>query len=225
MALQEPAVPVVEVGESGMKHTKPLYLHPPLERIWHGIHTLCILTLIVTGALIRFPELGICSDYSIPVIIHNHFGVLLVADYVFWIFYLFLSGRLVHYLPKERDVLWGIVNQAFYYGFDIFRGRPHPYSASENEKFNPLQKWAYIGVMFGMVPLLCITGLVLLLPDSFQGLIGKLGGLGPVSVAHAIFAFCAAAFLVSHIYLATTGSSVFDAFKSMITGWVNEETH
>ncbi len=208
-----------------MKHTRPLYLHPPLERIWHGVHTLCILALIATGALIRFPELGICSDYSIPVMVHNHFGAFLVADYVFWIFYLFVSGRLEHYLPKERDMLGGLVNQAFYYGLGIFKGEPHPYSASEHEKFNPLQKWAYVGVMFALVPLLCLTGLVLLLPVHFHGLIEKVGGLGAVSTFHAILAFCATAFLVSHVYLATTGSSVFDAFKSMVTGWVNEEAH
>lgn len=208
-----------------MKKTVRLYLHPPLERLWHAVHTLAILALIVTGFFIRYPEIASLGSYHVPVVLHNVCGVVVVADYVLWIFYLFFSGRLQHYLPKHRDLLWGIVNQAFYYGLWIFQGKPHPYHASEDEKFNPLQKWAYIAVMFGMMPLLGLTGIVLLAPSEFPWLLDKVGGLGLISRAHALLAFAATAFLVSHVYLATTGSTVFDAFVSMVTGWVNEEVH
>jgi thiosulfate reductase cytochrome b subunit len=206
-----------------MKKTVPLYLHPPLERLWHLVHTVAILVLLVTGFFLRFPEVATLGSYGMTATIHNAFGIVVVVDYVLWIFYLFGSGRLTHYLPKERDMLWGLVNQGFYYGLGIFKGDPHPYHASEDEKFNPLQKWAYIGVMFGLVPLLGLTGILLLAPGSFAGLLEKVGGLGMVSRVHAMLGFAAGAFLVSHVYLATTGSSVFDAFISMVTGWVNEE--
>jgi thiosulfate reductase cytochrome b subunit len=206
-----------------MKQTRRLYLHPPLERIWHAVHTICILALIVSGVFLRWPELG-GQNYRIPVLIHNHFGALLIVDYVLWVFYLFASGRLTHYLPRGRDLLGGLVAQGLFYGLEVFRGGSHPYEVTEKEKFNPLQKWAYIAVMFGLVPLLCLSGLVLLLPGSFPGLIARVG-LGVISTFHAALAFLATAFLINHVYMATMGSSPLEAFRSMVTGWSNEEVH
>jgi len=202
-----------------------LYLHPPLERLWHGLHTLLILALIASGIFLRWPELGVFKNYFVPVHIHNICGILLVADYAFWIFYLLFSGRFSHYVPRQRDLLSGLVAQAFFYGLGIFKGEPHPFHASEDEKFNPLQKYAYIAIMFALVPLLCVSGVILMFPGLFAPLLAKIGGLAVLSRVHAGLAFGAAAFLVSHVYMASMGSTVLDAFVSMVTGWVNEPAH
>lgn len=49
----------------------------------------------------------------------------------------------------------------------------HPFPATTQSKFNPLQQVAYVGVMYGLLPLLLLTGLLCLYPqavgDMFPG--------------------------------------------------------
>ena len=53
------------------------------------------------------------------------------------------------------------------------QGESHPFPASPRSKFNPLQQAAYVGVMYGLLPLLLISGLLSLYPtvvgDLFPG--------------------------------------------------------
>jgi cytochrome b subunit of formate dehydrogenase len=46
-----------------------------------------------------------------------------------------------------------------------------------------------------------------------------------VAIAHTILAFCAVAFLVAHVYMASMGYTPLDAYKSMVTGWAQEASH
>ena len=205
---------------------KRLYLHPPIERVWHAVHTLGILMLCVTGAHIHWPEgFPLFGSLETAMTVHNVFGVAVVVDFALWIPYILVTRLFKHYLPLKRDFVGGIIKQATYYGLDIFRNGHHPFDVTEEQKFNPLQKWAYIGVMFGMVPLLIVTGVLLLVPMTFAGLIEGIGGMRIVAVAHTALAFAAAAFVASHLYMATMGYTVFDAYKSMVTGWALEADH
>lgn len=51
-----------------------------------------------------------------------------------------------------------------FYLFGIMQGESHPFPASPRSKFNPLQQAAYVGVMYGLLPLLLISGLLSLYP-------------------------------------------------------------
>lgn len=42
----------------------------------------------------------------------------------------------------------------------------HPFPATTQSKFNPLQQVAYVGVMYGLLPLLLLTGLLCLYPQA-----------------------------------------------------------
>jgi thiosulfate reductase cytochrome b subunit len=206
--------------------TKRLFLHPPLERLWHAAHTLGFLVLGLSGAHIHWPEsFPLVSGLETAMLVHNVFGVWLVVDFSLWIPYLVLSRRYTHYVPLSRDMPAGMMKQALYYGRDIFFGGHHPFEVSEKQKFNPMQKWAYIGVMFGMMPPLMITGVIMLLPAVFRGPLEPIGGIRAVAVIHTALAFAGAAFLASHLYLATTGHTPLDAFRSMVTGWAVEAVH
>lgn len=202
---------------------KRLYLHPPLERFWHAIHTLCILLLILTGINLRFPQVHIFG-LRIAVNLHNVLGQILTVDFIFWVPYLVITGRYKYYVPRRsRDLVGGLIRQARFYGLDVFRGGSHPFEVTEEHKFNPLQKWAYVGVMFGMVPLLVITGIGLMMPERLDGMTGGYAHL--VALVHRLMAYFSAAFVASHIYMATMGYTPFDAFKSMVTGWALEASH
>lgn len=47
-----------------------------------------------------------------------------------------------------------------------YAGEEHPFPATTQSKFNPLQQVAYVGVMYGLLPLLLLTGLLCLYPQA-----------------------------------------------------------
>lgn len=93
----------------------------------------------------------------------------------------------------------------------------HPFPATTQSKFNPLQQVAYVGVMYGLLPLLLLTGLLCLYPqavgDMFPGVRYWL------LQAHFALAFISLFFIFGHLYLCTTGRTPHETFKSMVDGY------
>lgn len=198
-----------------------IYLHPLAERIWHWIHALLIIVLFVSGIQIHWPDyVNTMGNYSIAVSVHNWAGILLVCDFFVWLIYNLVSMRISHYILKKEDIHPGMIIQTRFYIYDIFKNMPHPYSPSEDNKFNPLQKLTYFITMFGLMPLLLISGCLYLYPYFFAPVISALGGLEVVAVFHYVMAIVFTAFFIAHIYLATTGHTVLADVKSMITGYM-----
>jgi formate dehydrogenase gamma subunit len=204
-----------------------IYLHPWLERIWHGIHALCILMLILSGAQIHWPEwVNIFGSFQRAISVHNCFGLIAVGDFFLWLIYNLVSRRIIHYFPNKRDIPYGVIIQGRFYAYGIFKHEPHPYSPSAEEKFNPLQKITYFQFMFLMMPLLLISGIIYLYPVYFADFIAFIGGLKAIAIIHFIMAIIFTAFFIAHIYLATTGHTILDNFISMITGYgIKGEEH
>ncbi len=206
--------------------SEKIYLHPIAERIWHWIHALLILLLILTGIQMHWPDsVNIFGSFSNALSLHNWLGWVLVADFVFWLAYNLISKRISHYVMRKEDIHPGMIVQARFYLYDIFKNRPHPYNPSEDNKFNPLQKATYFMFMFIMMPLLLISGIIYLYPSFFEPLVASVGGLATVAVFHYIMAAIFCLFFIAHIYLATTGHTVVANFSAMITGYDNKEGH
>jgi thiosulfate reductase cytochrome b subunit len=200
-------------------HAK-VYLHPVIERVWHWVHAVCILGLIVTGVGIHWPNsLSIIGGLDISVTLHNLIGWVTIADLALWLAYNLILGRLHHYIPTRKDLWPGTFVQAKFYGMDCFLGAEHPYHPQPSNKFNPLQKLSYLGVMAVIMPLLCFTGLLYLYPIEFAGVIGALGGLSMIAIVHFILGGVCTAFLIAHVYLCTMGSTVTEDFTHMFTGY------
>ena len=117
----------------------------------------------------------------------------------------------------------GLILQARYYLMGIFSGAPHPFEEGETRKFNPLQKWTYLGVMTVLLPVQVLTGLGLFwLIENWRDAGSEyLRALGTV---HTVFAILLTAFLLGHIYLATTGETPWAHFKMMFTGYADLHT-
>jgi thiosulfate reductase cytochrome b subunit len=92
-----------------------------------------------------------------------------------------------------------------------------------DNKFNALQKNAYVGIMFVFLPAQMITGLFLWRVKRFENYIDLIGGIKIVSSIHVLLFFFFVAFLFVHIYLATLGHTPWAHFKAMFTGY--EEHH
>lgn len=203
-----------------------IYLQPTPVRIWHWLNALGIVTLCVTGAQIRFPEnVNIFGTYKAAIELHNTAGIVVGISFILWVFYyLFIAGTLVKlYVPNMGDIKSGIFRQALFYFFNYFRGGPNPHHTTPDNKFNPMQKAAYLVIMMVLVPLVIVTGVLLLNIEPLRNTLLMIGGLKILVGVHFLLACSLCAFVFTHVYLATLGHTPFAHFVPMWTGWEEEE--
>jgi thiosulfate reductase cytochrome b subunit len=214
-----------EEGEQSLKSHfyKGHYLATAIDRLWHWIHALGILLLILSGFNIHFARyFNPLGTFENAVAIHNFVGLIVVFDWGLWILYNLFSRRISFYLPNGDDFLSGIFKQAKYYLSGIFLNNRAPFPIRPSRKFNPLQKWTYLVIMAVLAPFEIVTGLYMLyMIEGWGNFIGSQVRI--ISILHTIGAFMAAIFLAAHIYLATTGKKPYSHFIMMITGYHEPE--
>ena len=200
-------------------------LHPLMIRIWHFIHAIAFVLLVLTGLQLRFPDLvGWFGSFRSAVNIHNILGFIVLFDYLLWFgFYAVTGGLVKQYVPIPKDFTIGIPQQLMYYLVRVFFGDPTPFDPSPEAKFNALQKATYFGIMFVLVPIQIITGVLLWDLERFHAIIEALGGVRVIDAFHIILAYIVTAFLILHVYLATLGHTFFSHFKGMIVGYEDSE--
>jgi thiosulfate reductase cytochrome b subunit len=180
--------------------------------------------LTITGIILHWPErFSGCFQWAVDW--HNWFGWAAVIAWLFWFGYNLVTGRITHYIPRKGEIPKKMIVQAKFYGYGIFKHEPHPYAPSEDNKFNPLQKIAYLKFQLLLLPLLLISGLLYMYPETFKGVIAAIGGLAVLAVIHYILAALFVAFLIAHMYLATTGETIGENFKAIITGYGLKSDH
>lgn len=207
---------------------KMIYLQPIPVRIWHWLNALGIISLIVSGVQIRFPEyVTICGSYRSAIMLHNAAGLVVAVSFSIWFFYYkVVSGSIAEiYVPKISDLTTGLFRQVVFYFFGYFFGAPNPHHATPENKFNPLQKSAYLAIMFVLVPFVSLTGILLMNMGPMREIVLMVGGLKILSILHFLLACSLCAFLFTHVYLATLGSTPLAYFKPMWTGWEKVEEH
>lgn len=190
-----------------------VYLFKPFERFWHWSQAALIIFMLLTG----FEVHGTYAVFGFEKAVSYHViaAWTLAGLWVFAIFWHFASGEWRHYIPTADKV----VAIARYYSSGIFRGEPHPFKPSQVNKHNPLQRLTYLAVVGLLSPLIWVTGFLYYFHADWPAL--GLGGLklGWIAAAHTLGAFLMLAFLVSHLYLATTGHRIHSQVMAMITGW------
>lgn len=211
-----------------MSEKKMVYLQPIPVRVWHWINAFGIITLIISGAQIRFPEhLSLLGSYRNAIQVHNVAGIIVAISFSFWFFYYKMVRNKLEklYVPNEEDIKHGIVRQLLYYCFWYFVGRPSPFHASPEEKFNPMQKSAYLAVMFVLMPLVGLTGILLMNVTPLRVLVLMWGGIKVIDALHFLLACSLLAFLCTHVYLATLGATPMAYIKPMLFGWEEVPEH
>jgi len=197
-------------------------LHPLTLRIWHWINTLLIFVLLFTGAKLRVPDLGLLFDYKGAVLVHRATGYVLAASLLFWLIYAIASRSLVKYYTVRARDLKGFVRQAYYYGFGVFMGSRNPFPATSEEKFNPLQKTAYLAVQLLFTPVIVVSGILFANILRFRGAIAFVGGVRLLDAVHLVVAYVFLVYLFVHVYMATMGKSPITHIKEMFTGLEEE---
>lgn len=205
-----------------MKPSEPVYLTPMPVRIWHWLNALGIVTLCITGLQIRFPDMvNIFGTYKAAIRLHNTAGIVVSISFCLWLCYYLVVARSLFrlYVPTKEELRRGLVRQALFYFWHYFTGRPAPYHATPDNKFNPMQKTAYMMIMMVLLPLVILTGLLLLHVSALREWISLIGGIKVLVSVHFLLACIFFAFLFVHIYLATLGHTPLAHFRPMWTGW------
>ncbi len=204
---------------------KKVYIHPLPVRIWHWIHAAGIVLLVLSGIQIRYVDHISFLTFGEAIKVHNVIGIIVLLDFTLWFLFYTFTGKIKIYFPTAEELIKGSIRQAMFYGYGIFKGDPNPHKITPDNKFNPMQKQAYLMIMLALLPVQIITGLLLWKPVYFSELINFFGGIKIVDTVHVLLFFFFASFVIAHFYLATLGHTFFAHFKAMFTGYEEEEEH
>ena len=203
---------------------KRFYLYPLWIRIWHWLNAMCCLILIVTGLSLHFADKeDPFISFELSILIHNIAGVVMALLYMMFIIGNVITRNGIHYRIRFSGLYGRLLRQVRYYLFEVYWNKQHPFPAEENCKFNPLQQLTYLAIMYGLVPPLVISGLLLLIPESIPDELLGTGTILPVALLHTVASYLLFLFMVVHVYIATTGHSITSNYKSMVTGWHEEQ--
>ena len=187
-----------------------LYLFTVFERLWHWFQVVVVTILLITGFDIH-GSVNIMSFHT-AVDIHNKAGIAWAIGTPFFLFWLLITRQWSHYIPTSRNFF----ATAHYYAWDIFLGKDHPFEKSESEKHNPIQRIAYLMLLLFIGPIQIITGLIYW---QWRELGLEVLGLRNVAFLHIVFAFAVLGFAIVHVYMITTGKTLFEYVRSMVTGY------
>lgn len=196
---------------------KRTYIYRGFERFWHWSQALLIFFLALTGLEVH----GTYTLFGFENVVnwHNIAAWALLVLIVFTIFWHFVTGEWKQYIPTTKF----LKAQFSYYVSGIFKGAPHPTHKTIYNKFNPLQRFIYLGLKLLVIPVMVLTGFIYmfyLYPNNPV----QLTGLTTIATIHTMGAFILLAFVIAHVYLTTTGDKPLTSIKAMITGWEELDT-
>lgn len=214
------------------------YRHPAAVRLTHWINVLCVLVLALSGVQIlnAHPALywGSQSNFADPWVRypwglpgwpmlptyrdlaagrnwHFFFAWAFVINGLIYLAFIIWRARLARDLAPTRAELAGI-------GATI---KEHArFHFPRERRYNVLQKLAYLAMIFGLLPLMLLTGLAMSpgMNAALPGLLDIFGGRQSARTLHFIAAAGIMLFVVAHVALVIL-AGFWNTMRSMITGW------
>jgi len=145
---------------------------------------------------------------------HFFFAWLFVLNGLVYLGYALRSGRVRNVLAPDREQLRNIGRSLA----DHLRLRfPHGDAA---RGYNVLQKLSYLIVLFGLLPLMLLTGLTMspAMDARLQWLTALFGGRQSARTVHFFTATALVAFFLIHV-LAVLAAGPLNEMRSIVTGW------
>ena len=197
-----------------------LYLYPVWVRLWHWANAILCLLLILTGLSMQYsdPEYPIIRfDWAVS--IHDISGIILIISYIIFLIGNIFTPNGSQYLFRIRGYFRNVTRQARYYAFGMFKGENPPFEITKSNKFNPLQRFSYVFIMYISMPVIIITGLMLLYPEYLlHGVFGTFA-LHTTDIIHVVLGFIVSLFFVVHVYFCSIGSRPLSNYRSMFNGY------
>ena len=196
-----------------------VYLYRTYERVWHWLMATSILALMLTGMQVTFASSHALIPLPIAVRVHNFFAIVLTVNAFLSLFYHLAAGAIRQFIPKREGLGQQIVEQARYYASGMLLGQPQPSPKSRERKLNPLQQLTYLALLNVLFPFQVVTGALIWGASRWPQMAASLGGLTLVAPLHALGSWLFLSFFVLHLYLTTTGHTVFSHVRAMIDGY------
>lgn len=199
-----------------------MYLYPIWVRLWHVLNAVIIIILVVTGISMQYTDKEnsfFIVDFARAIKWHNVSAVILTINYILFVAGNILSGNGRYYRISRKNFLSDLGKQMRYYSWGMFKGEKHPFPVTTERKFNPLQKVTYTLAMYVALPLVIISGLGLMFPETTIDRIFGTSGLILTDILHITMGFLISVFVIIHIYTCTLGARTFSLFRGMITGY------
>ena len=241
--MDEPADPPANIPRGG----ELVRRHSLVTRLWHWLNAVVVTVLLMSGLMIfnahprlywghyganpdrawfelgggrgEFPGwLTIPSTYSLADarLWHLAFAWLLALGLLGYLVWSLLRGHIrrdLHITAREwRPAhVWHDIREHAALRFP---------TGAAALRYNVLQKLAYCGVLFGLLPLLILTGLTMSpgMDAGWPWLVELLGGRQSARSLHFLAAAGIAAFIIVHIAMVVLAGPVNEV-RSMITGW------
>ena len=222
-----------------------VYRHPLIVRVTHWVNALCVLLLLMSGLQILNAHPGLywgeTSRFAHPLIVfgsgeapafptwitlpdwqdlasgrrwHFFFAWLFVANGFIYAVYALVSGRIRWTLLPSASQLRHIGHSLI----EHLRLRfPH---GDEARQYNVLQKLLYLAVLFGLLPLMVLTGLTMSpgMDARLHLLTALFGGRQSARTVHFVTATALVLFFLIHI-LAVLAAGPLTEMRSIVTGW------
>ncbi len=202
-----------------------MYINPLPVRIWHWLHAMGFVTLILTGIQIRYSDIINVLTFETAVRTHNWVAWAVIANYFVWLgFYLF-TDKITNYHPElnPKKFFEKAFAQMQFYSYGIFKGEKSPHKVVPYDKFNPMQSITYQIVMLMILPVQFFTGIMMWDVKRFESWINFFGGIKVVDTVHVLIFIFFVSFVMVHAYMGALGAKPSSHFKEMFTGW--EEEH
>jgi thiosulfate reductase cytochrome b subunit len=223
-----------------MTDDRRIYRHRLWVRITHWINVVCMTVLLMSGLQIfnAHPALywGNVSRFDDPLAAigafpdwgtlpgsewlamgrrwHFFFAWLFVANGAIYAFLALLTGHLRRDLVPSQSNLLQIrhsIRQHLRLRFP---------QGEEAKYYNALQKFAYLGVVGVLCPIIVLAGLAMSpqLDAAYPWLLWIFGGRQSARAIHFVCAFSLLAFVMAHLLMVLV-SGVWNNLRSMVTGW------
>lgn len=205
-----------------------MYLYPIWVRLWHVLNAILFIILIITGISMQYTDKNdyiLVVGFARAVKWHNIAAVILTFNYVFFVAANVLSGNIKYYRIEKKNFFADLVKQFKYYSWGMFKGEKHPFPVTLDRKFNPLQKFTYVLSMYVALPLIIISGLGLMFPETTINRFIGVSGLIWTDILHITMGFFLSLFMLIHIYTCTLGSKPTSLFRGMISGFHESDDH
>jgi thiosulfate reductase cytochrome b subunit len=198
------------------------YVFGRYERLWHWTMAASGVVLIVTGLAIHGAGNGSFVGLAAAVAMHNTFAVVLMVNAFLALFHHLSTAAIRNFIPHPHGLVARILEHVEYQSRGIFYGSAHPKNVA-GHKLNPLQQLTYLALLNVLFPLQIGTGLLIWAVGHWPSVAAAVGGLQLVAPLHNLGAWLFLSFFVLHVYLVTTGRTVGEHLRSMVTGYQHVE--
>ena len=224
-----------------MPEPRLVFRHRLSTRLWHWINVVAVFVMLMSGLMIfnahprlywghfganfdaawlelpRFPGWAtIPSTYNLSLARQWHLAFAWVLAFGL-LFYMVRSLWNGHF---KKDVALSKAEVAPSHLWDDIKKHARFDFHSEEARYNPLQKIAYSGILFVVLPLVILTGLTMSpgMNAAWPWLVDLFGGRQSARSIHFICAGAISGFILLHLALVILAGPINEV-RSMVTGW------